>query len=41
MGVPEAEIGRALAFLERARVRYLAISSNSRLIHTPPGTGHN
>ncbi|MDX2060385.1 MAG: alpha/beta hydrolase [Gemmatimonadales bacterium] len=36
---PTAE--RAGAFLERARVRYLAVSDRARLIHTPPGMTHN
>lgn len=32
---------RALAVSERTRLRYLATSARSKLIHAPPGTGHN
>lgn len=41
LGLDEAAAARARNFFERARVRYLAVSSDARLIHTPPGTGHN
>lgn len=41
LGLGEAAAARAVNFLERARVRYLDVSSDARLIHTPPGTGHN
>lgn len=37
----EAAARRAVNFFERVRVRYLEVSSDTRLIHTPPGTGHN
>jgi predicted enzyme related to lactoylglutathione lyase/pimeloyl-ACP methyl ester carboxylesterase len=41
MGIPDAEVARALRFLQHARQRYLAISSRSEFIRTPDGTGHN
>ena len=41
LGLGEAAAARAVNFFERARVRYLEISSDARLIHAPPGTGHN
>ncbi len=41
LGMDEAATARAINFFERTRVRYLEVSSNARLIHTPPGTGHN
>ncbi len=37
----EGAARRAVNFFERVRVRYLEVSSDTRLIHTPPGTGHN
>ncbi len=41
LGMDEDAAARAINFFERMRVRYMEISSESRLIHTPPGTGHN
>ncbi|MCY3610416.1 MAG: alpha/beta hydrolase [Gemmatimonadetes bacterium] len=41
LGMEEAAARRAVNFFERVRVRYLEVSSDTRLIHTPPGTGHN
>ncbi|MYD14020.1 MAG: alpha/beta hydrolase [Gemmatimonadetes bacterium] len=41
LGLDEAAAARARNFFERARVRYLEVSSDARLVHTPPGTGHN
>ena len=41
LGMEEAAARRAKNFFERVRVRYLEVSSDTRLIHTPPGTGHN
>ena len=41
LGLDEAAAERAKNFFQRARVRYLEVSSDTRLIHTPPGTGHN
>ncbi|MGH9838614.1 MAG: alpha/beta fold hydrolase [Blastocatellia bacterium] len=41
LGIKGDDAMRAFNFLKRARVRYLAISSKSELIHTPAGTGHN
>ena len=41
LGLDEAAAARARNFFERARVRYLEVSSDTRLVHTPPGTGHN
>ena len=41
LGMEEAAARRAVNFFERVRVRYLKVSSDTRLIHTPPGTGHN
>ena len=41
LGMDESATARAINFFERTRVRYLEVSSNTRLIHTPPGTGHN
>ena len=41
LGLGEAAAARAANFFERARVRYLGVSNDTRLIHTPPGTGHN
>ncbi len=40
-GGAEGEAQRAAGFLAHARRRYLATSSRSRLVYTPPGTGHN
>ena len=37
----EAAAARAKNFFKLARVRYLDVSTDTRLIHTPPGTGHN
>lgn len=41
LGMEETAAGRAINFFERVRVRYLQVSSDTRLVHTPPGTGHN
>ncbi len=41
LGLDEVAAARARNFFERARVRYLDVSSDARLVHTPPGTGHN
>ena len=41
LGLDERAAARAMNFFERARVRYLEVSTNTRLVHTPPGTGHN
>ena len=41
LGMDDASATRAINFFERVRVRYLEVSSNARLIHTPPGTEHN
>jgi len=41
LGMEEGAARRAKNFFERVRVRYLEVSSDTRLIHTPPGTGHN
>lgn len=41
LGMDEAATTRAINFFERVRVRYLEVSNDARLIHTPPGTGHN
>ena len=41
LGMEEGAARRAVNFFERVRVRYLEVSSDTRLIHTPPGTGHN
>lgn len=41
LGLDEAAAARARNFFERARVRYLNVSSDARLVRTPPGTGHN
>ncbi len=41
LGLGEAAAARAKNFFQRARVRYLEVSTDARLIHTPPGTGHN
>lgn len=41
LGLDEAAAARAKNFFQRARVRYLEVSTDARLIHTPPGTGHN
>ena len=41
LGLDDAAAARARNFFERARVRYLEVSSDARLVHTPPGTGHN
>lgn len=41
LGLEEAAARRAVSFFERVRVRYLEVSSDTRLIHTPSGTGHN
>ena len=41
LGLDEAAAERAKNFFRRARVRYLEVSTDTRLIHTPPGTGHN
>ncbi|MYJ18831.1 MAG: alpha/beta hydrolase [Gemmatimonadetes bacterium] len=41
LGMEEAAASRARNFFVRTRVRYLEVSSDARLVHTPPGTGHN
>ncbi len=41
LGLDEPAAARARNFFERARVRYLDVSGDTRLVHTPPGTGHN
>ena len=41
LGLDERAVARAKNFFEQARVRYLEVSTNTRLVHTPPGTGHN
>ena len=41
LGMEEAAARRARNFFVRMRVRYLEVSSDARLVHTPPGTGHN
>jgi len=41
LGMEAAAARRAVNFFERVRVRYLEVSSDTRLVHTPPGTGHN
>ena len=41
LGMEPDAAARAVNFFERVRVRYLEVSSDARLIHTPPGTGHN
>lgn len=41
LGMEEAAARRAKNFFVRMRVRYLDVSSDARLVHTPPGTGHN
>ena len=41
LGLDEEAAARAKNFFQRARVRYLEVSTDTRLIHTPPGTGHN
>lgn len=41
LGMEAAAARRAKNFFVRMRVRYLEVSSDARLIHTPPGTGHN
>ena len=41
LGMEEAAARRARNFFVRMRVRYLDVSSDARLVHTPPGTGHN
>ncbi len=41
LGLDEAAAERAKNFFKRTRVRYLEVSTDTRLIHTPPGTGHN
>ncbi len=41
LGMDGASATRAINFFERVRVRYLEVSSDARLIHTPPGTEHN
>ena len=41
LGLDEAAATRARNFFERARVRYLDVSSGARLVQSPPGTGHN
>ena len=41
LGMEEAAARRAKNFFVRMRVRYLEVSSNAHLVHTPPGTGHN
>ncbi len=41
LGLDEAAAARARNFFKRARMRYLHVSTDARLIHTPPGTGHN
>ncbi|WP_305853055.1 alpha/beta fold hydrolase [Kitasatospora sp. SUK 42] len=37
----EAEAGRIARFYLRARTRYLAASTEARLVHSPDGTGHD
>ena len=41
LGMDAAAARRAKNFFVRMRVRYLDVSSDARLVHTPPGTGHN
>lgn len=41
LGLEEEAAARAKNFFKRARLRYRDVSSDTRLIHTPPGTGHN
>jgi pimeloyl-ACP methyl ester carboxylesterase len=41
LGIPGHEIARAVGFLKRSRLRYLATSSRSELVRAPSGTGHN
>ena len=41
LGMDAAAAHRAKNFFVRMRVRYLDVSSDARLVHTPPGTGHN
>ncbi len=41
LGMDEPAARRAKNFFERTRLRYLHVSSAARLVHTPPGTGHN
>ena len=41
LGLGEAAAARAKNFFVRARTRYLEVSTDARLVHTPPGTGHN
>lgn len=40
-GLGDAAAARAENFFERARLRYMDVSSDTRLIHAPPGTGRN
>ena len=41
LGMDATAARRAKNFFVRMRVRYLDVSSDARLVHTPPGTGHN
>ena len=41
LGQNEAAAARAQNLFERARLRYMGVSSDTRLIHAPAGTGHN
>lgn len=37
----ERERRRVVAFFERCRERYLAVSTNARRVHAPDGASHN
>ena len=41
LGLNEAAAARAQNFFERARLRYMGVSSDTRLIQAPAGTGHD
>lgn len=41
LAIPGHEIARAVSFLKRSRLRYLATSTRSALVRAPSGTGHN
>jgi hypothetical protein len=41
LGMSGHDVGRAVNFLKRSRLRYLATSSRSELVRAPSGTGHN
>lgn len=41
LGIAAHESARAVAFLKRSRLRYLASSSRSTLVRAPAGTSHN